>query len=68
MYITPELMEKLMLLIVLGGFVGAIGWDLLKQLLAGAISLLSYFAERGERIELARMRAAIRAEEKEVQQ
>lgn len=68
MYITPEFMEKLLLLIVLGGFVGAIGWDLLKSVLAGGISLISALLARKERIELARMRAAIQAGEKEAQQ
>lgn len=68
MYITPEFMERLLLLIVLGGFVGAIGWDLLKAALTGVISAISFILGRNERIELARMRAAIRAEQKEVQQ
>lgn len=68
MYITPEFMEKLLLLIVLSGFVGAVGWDLLKSLLVGGVSLISAVLARRERIELARMRAASQAVEKEAQQ
>lgn len=68
MYITPEFMQRLLILIPLGGLVGAVFWDLLKLLIAAAISAIAGVWQRKRRIESARIRAFIGAGEKEVQQ
>lgn len=68
MYITPEFMQRLLILIPLGGLVGAVFWDLLKLLIAAAISAISAVWQRKRRIQAARIRAFIGADQKEVQQ
>jgi ABC-type dipeptide/oligopeptide/nickel transport system permease subunit len=60
-YVTQDqlmqLMPKLMLLIVLGGFIGAALWDAFIAVTSWVIAYLADRLARGDRIRIARVRA-----------